>query len=71
VAYVSKEKATDANRAANAANEVRKWESSNQVPFPDFSPDHISAIRGTVSYPGETSALQPASFPVNSRKEAV
>ena len=71
VAYISKEQAVDANRMAHAANEVRKWETSNQVPFPDFAQDHISAIRGTVPYPGQTSVLRPASFPSSNRKEAV
>ena len=71
VAYVSKEQAIDADRVANAASEVRKWESSNQVPFPDFAQENISGMRGTVPYPRATSVLRPASFPLKNRKEAV
>lgn len=68
-AYISREKTMDSNRAAS---EVRKWKMENQVPFPDFSQEHISALRGTVPYPGEASVLRPASFPSNNRnKEAV
>lgn len=58
VAYLSKEQLIDGNKITEAEKTVHQWQTSKEVPFPDFSPEHIAAIRGTLPYPAGQSALR-------------
>jgi len=58
VTYIAKEKGIEENKVAASEETVRKWQDTNQVPFPDFSPDHIAEVQGTLAYPPEKSVLR-------------
>jgi MscS family membrane protein len=58
VTQLSKEQTINLQKAGEAEDTVRKWHDSNQFPFPDFSPAHIAAIRGSIVYPPDRSPLQ-------------
>jgi MscS family membrane protein len=71
LAYLSKE-VKDEKKVTDAEQTIRNWQTSNQAPFPDFAPDHIAAVRGTVPYPAEHSVLRQRPSPLEShKKEAV
>jgi MscS family membrane protein len=57
VTYLAKEMAIDVTKIAASEETVKKWQAEKQVPFPDFSPEHIAEIRGTLSYPSSDSAI--------------
>ena len=59
--YLSKEHLIDERKMAEAEQTVRNWQTSNQVPFPDLSPDQIAALRDRVPYPSEQSVLHQRS----------
>jgi MscS family membrane protein len=70
--YLSKEQLIDEKKMAEAEQTVRNWQTSNQVPFPDLSPDQIAALRDTVPYPAEQSVLHQRSTSLQSQtKQAV
>lgn len=72
VSYISRQPAIDEKKMSDAARTVSRWQASNEVPFPDFSAQHIAELRNTLAYPRENSVLQQRPVPIkNKTQEAV
>lgn len=41
----------DPERARAAEAEVRRWRAEGTLPMPEFSPEHVARLRGTLEYP--------------------
>jgi MscS family membrane protein len=49
----------DPERARAAAAEVQKWREENRMPLPEFPPDRVKSLGGTLDYPPRGSADRP------------
>lgn len=49
--YFARDGGLDAQRTECAEAQVRQWRQEGKLPFPNFSPEHIQQMRGTVIYP--------------------
>ncbi len=49
--YFSRDGGLDDGKARAAENQVREWREEDRLPFPNFSPDEVRQIRGSVIYP--------------------
>jgi MscS family membrane protein len=56
---LSRKQPVDATKEAEARQLVQAWESDNEYPFPDVSPQTLAKLRGTIAYPPERSAKAP------------
>jgi MscS family membrane protein len=54
--YLAKEAPLDAERTLDAERQVRQWREHGELPFPDFPPDQLGHLRGSVQYPPRGSA---------------
>jgi len=71
VTNASKDQPVDSSKLADAEQMVHNWQTSKNIPFPDFSPVHIAEVRGTLPYPPEGSAVnQNATRPRESKEVA-
>ena len=59
--YMGKDEGLDTETAQSAADQVKGWRSSSQLPFPRFSPEALEKIDGTLDYPprGSVDAFRP------------
>ena len=57
--YLSKDAGLDRQRSEAAEHAVEEWRETNQLPFPDFPPEEIRAMRNTLEYPPKGSATSP------------
>ncbi len=55
--YLNRDGGLDKERAAAAEQQVQKWREEQQLPFPDFAPEDVSAFRGSIAYPQSESAV--------------
>ena len=64
--YFGRDDGVDARRTEAAEAQVRQWRDEGRLPFPDFSPEQVQQMRGTVAYPppgsseGSTAKSSPA-----------
>jgi len=58
ITYLTQERVTDEVKVAESEQIVKNWQDTQQVPFPDFSPDHIAEVRGKLAYPAANSVLR-------------
>jgi MscS family membrane protein len=49
--YFNRDNGLDANRTQVAEAQVRQWREEGCLPFPNFSPEQMQKMRGTVAYP--------------------
>jgi MscS family membrane protein len=49
--YMGKDEGLDTETAQRAADQVKGWRHSGQLPFPRFSPEALEKIDGTLDYP--------------------
>ncbi|MFZ1830715.1 MAG: mechanosensitive ion channel family protein [Candidatus Competibacteraceae bacterium] len=49
--YFARDGGLDAHRTESAETQVHQWREEGKLPFPNFSPEHIQQMRGTVAYP--------------------
>ena len=63
--YFARDGGLDAQRTESAETQVRQWREEGRLPFPNFPPEHIQQMRGTVSYPppGSPEAVTTGSDP--------
>jgi MscS family membrane protein len=54
--YFSRDGGVDDGKARAAESQVRQWREEDSLPFPNFSPDQVRQIRGSVIYPPTGSA---------------
>ena len=55
--YLNRDGGIDSEKAAAAERQVRQWRQEQQLPFPDFAPEDVSAFRGSIAYPQPGSAV--------------
>lgn len=63
--YLSKDSVADPERsvelqqrAAEVQKRVSEWKEDGNLPFPDFKPEDIERMRGTIVYPPDVSAIR-------------
>lgn len=62
--YVSHDDGIDKERGKKAEEEVQKWRSSDQLPFPEFSEERRDELKDSIKYPPEGSqSKKPPSGP--------
>jgi MscS family membrane protein len=49
--YLGRDRGLDRTRAEAAEARVRGWRERNEVPFPDYPPEALAALDGTLEYP--------------------
>jgi MscS family membrane protein len=54
--YIARDMPLDAARRQEAERQVRQWRERGDLPFPDFPPDQVAHLRGSVQYPPPGSA---------------
>lgn len=59
--YFSRDGGLNADKTEAAEAQVRRWREENRLPFPDFSPDRVEAMKGKLQFPpeGSTQATRP------------
>jgi MscS family membrane protein len=55
--FIARDHGMHPERSAAVASEVRKWKEEKRLPFPDYAPDQVAAMRARVPYPPEHSVL--------------
>jgi MscS family membrane protein len=55
--YLNRDPGLDKEKVAVAEQQVQQWRDERQLPFPDFSPEDVSAFRGSIAYPERGSAV--------------
>jgi len=56
--YVRRDPGLDEARSRAAEDRVRAWRQARTMSLPDFPPDEVAAVRGTLDYPPEGSAIR-------------
>jgi MscS family membrane protein len=49
--YLASDRSVDPERQTAAEQQVRAWRAAGGLPLPEFTPDAIAAVRGTLAYP--------------------
>jgi MscS family membrane protein len=57
--YLSRDRGPNGARAEESARRVSEWRDGSELPFPDYAPATVSAMRGTIAYPPPGSAILP------------
>ena len=55
--YFARDPGLDKEKSEAASKQVQQWRDEKQLPFPDFTPPEISALRGSIEYPAPDSSL--------------
>jgi MscS family membrane protein len=64
--YLARGREPDPEKTRRAETEVRQWREDRQLPFPNFSPEQIAQIRGSLIYPPPGSPESPSKPPQQS-----
>jgi MscS family membrane protein len=56
--YVSRDSGVEHEKADKATKKIAELRDGKQLPFPDFSEEHISSFQGSIDYPQPESALR-------------
>lgn len=56
--YLRRDAGAPPEKAENAVKKIAELRDEKQLPFPDFSPEHISSLRGSIDYPQPESAVR-------------
>ena len=56
--YVGRDSGVEKEKAERAVKKIEELRDGKQLPFPDFSEEHISSLRGSIDYPQPESALR-------------
>jgi MscS family membrane protein len=56
--YVNRDSGLGKEKADKAVQKIAELRDGRQLPFPDFSDEHISSLRGSIEYPQSESALR-------------
>ena len=49
--YLASDQSGDPERRTAAEEQVQAWRAAGRLPLPEFSPDAVAAVRGTLAYP--------------------
>jgi len=55
--YMARDNGTDVEKTAQAANKIKDWVTNNELQLPQFDPEHIEKLKGTIKYPPEGSVV--------------
>ena len=56
--YVGRDSGVQKEKADQAVQKIAELRDEKQLPFPDFSAEHISSLRGSIDYPQSESVLR-------------
>jgi len=56
--YVGRDSGVETEKADKAVQKIAELRDGKQLPFPDFSAEHISSLRGSIDYPQSESVLR-------------
>jgi MscS family membrane protein len=56
--YVGRDSGVEKEKADQAAQKIAELRDAKQLPFPDFSAEHISSLHGSIDYPQSESVLR-------------
>ena len=56
--YVGRDSGVQKEKADKAVQKIAELRDGKQLPFPDFSAEHISSLRGSIDYPQSESVLR-------------
>jgi MscS family membrane protein len=56
--YVGRDSGVEKEKADKAVQKIAELRDGKQLPFPDFSAEHISSLRGSIDYPQSESVLR-------------
>ncbi len=56
--YVGRDSGVETEKADKAVQKIAELRDGKQLPFPDFSTEHISSLRGSIDYPQSESVLR-------------
>lgn len=56
--YFARDGGLDGERSRAARGSVEAWREAGQFPFPDYAPEHLERMRGTLEYPAKESAVR-------------
>jgi MscS family membrane protein len=56
--YVGRDAGVEKEKAVQAVKKIEELRDEKQLPFPDFSEEHISSFRGSIDFPEPDSALR-------------
>jgi MscS family membrane protein len=66
--YLSRDSGVEKEKADIALKKIAELRDGKQLPFPDFHPDDISALKGSIEYPApESAARKPSEAPDKNR----
>jgi MscS family membrane protein len=55
--HLAKDSGSDEEKKAAAGQLVAEWRQKREVPFPDYAPDHVDRLRGSLEWPPSDSAI--------------
>ena len=58
--YLSRDAGVEKEKADNAVKKIAELRDGKQLPFPDFHEEDISALKGSIEYPQQESAVRKA-----------
>jgi len=56
--YLSRDSGVEKEKVENAVKKISELRDDKKLPFPDFHPDEISSLKGSIEYPGQDSTLR-------------
>src|SRR5690606_3888368 len=56
--YFAPDQSTDRDKTQVAEEQVRQWREAGDLPLPQFDPDHIASLRGSLEYPPPGSVMR-------------
>ena len=62
--YFARDPGPDQEQTQAVEAQVRQWRAEGRLPFPDFSPEQLERIRGSLAYPppGSAQAQRPTNL---------
>ncbi|RYG25115.1 MAG: mechanosensitive ion channel, partial [Chitinophagaceae bacterium] len=53
--YFAKDSGVSQEKVDEISGKIKTWKETNDLPLPNFDPEHIEKLRGTISYPPDGS----------------
>ena len=56
--YLSRDSGVEKEKMESAVKQISQLREGKKLPFPDFHPDEISSLKGSIEYPPQDSTLR-------------
>jgi len=56
--YMARDNGTDDEKSTQATDKVKQWVDNKELQLPQFDPEHIEKLKGTIKYPPEGSVIK-------------